>query len=81
MNADGSDYSAPEGAVTVPGHAIEDMWFQWHVFEQTDWGDAPREETLRLILRHMDLGWDEQYGGILLAIDRHGRKDVGWGFS
>jgi len=80
VNADGSDYSAPEGAVTVPGHAIEDMWFQWHVFEQTDWKDAPREETLRLILRHMDLGWDEQYGGILLAVDRHGRKDVGWGF-
>jgi len=80
VNADGSDYAEPEGAVTVPGHAIEDMWFQWHVFEQTDWKDAPREETLRLILRHMDLGWDKQYGGILLAIDRHGRKDVGWGF-
>jgi N-acylglucosamine 2-epimerase len=80
VNADGSDYAESEGAVTVPGHAIEDMWFQWHVFEQTDWKDAPREETLRLILRHMDLGWDKQSGGILLAIDRHGRKDVGGGF-
>ncbi len=79
VKLDGTDYDGLEGAVTVPGHAIEDMWFQWHVFEQTNWADAPREETLRLMLRHMDLGWDEQFGGLLLAIDRHGRKEVGWG--
>jgi len=74
----GGIFSGPEGAATVPGHAIEDMWFQWHVFGQTKWAEAPRDLTLRLILRHLELGWDLEKGGLLLAVDREGRDEVGW---
>lgn len=77
----GGVFPGLQGAATVPGHVIEDMWFQWHVFRQTNWGDAPREFTLRLILRHLDLGWDPVHGGVLLAVDREGREEVGWKFA
>ncbi len=83
VRPDGGEFTPPQGTVTVPGHAIEDMWFQWHVFEATKWADAPRELTLRLIRRHLDLGWDDTHGGLYLAIDRDGRvgEDVGWKFA
>jgi N-acylglucosamine 2-epimerase len=77
----GGVYPGLQGAVTVPGHVIEDMWFQWRVFTQTGWTDAPRDLTLRLILRHLELGWDAKHGGIVLAVDRDGRDEVGWKFA
>jgi|UniRef100_UPI004049A348 N-acylglucosamine 2-epimerase len=77
----GGVYPGLQGAATVPGHVIEDMWFQWHIFRQTGWKDAPRDLALRLILRHLELGWDSKHGGILLAIDREGRDEVGWKFA
>lgn len=77
----GGVFADPEGAATVPGHAIEDMWFQLHVFPQVGWKDAPRDLVLRLILRHLELGWDQAHGGIVLAIDREGRDEVGWKFA
>ncbi len=77
----GGVFADPEGAVTVPGHAVEEMWFQWHVFQQVGWKDAPRELVLRLIFRHLELGWDKKHGGMVLAIDREGRDEVGWKFA
>jgi N-acylglucosamine 2-epimerase len=83
VRADGSELPPPQGAVTVPGHAIEDMWFQLHLFKTTGWRDAPRDLALRLIRRHLELGWDGEYGGLLLAVDRDGRQggDIGWKFA
>ncbi|MCC6416221.1 MAG: AGE family epimerase/isomerase [Opitutaceae bacterium] len=80
VRQDGGEFTPPQGAVTVPGHAIEDMWFQLHVFQATDWKDAPRDLALRLIRRHLELGWDDECGGLFLAVDRDGRKggDIGW---
>mgnify|MGYP002630828749 CR=1 FL=1 len=77
----GGVFADPEGAATVPGHAVEDMWFQLHVFQQTGMKDAPRDLALRLIFRHLELGWDQAYGGLTLAIDREGREEVGWKFA
>lgn len=81
VRADGSEFTPPQGTVTVPGHAIEDMWFQWHVFAATGGKDAPRALALRLIRRHLELGWDGEYGGLFLAVDRDGRDEVGWKFA
>jgi N-acylglucosamine 2-epimerase len=76
--ADNSEYPAPEGTAVVPGHVIEGMWFQIHIARY--FGDDARiMESCRLIRRHLELGWDEEYGGIFLAIDADGRSDIAWG--
>jgi N-acylglucosamine 2-epimerase len=31
--------------------------------------------------RHLELGWDPAHGGIFLAFDRHGAREVGWDFA
>jgi len=74
---DNSEYPAPEGTAVVPGHVIENMWFQIHIARHT--GDTQRiAEACRLIRRHLELGWDEEYGGIFLAIDADKRSDIAW---
>ena len=32
----------------------------------------------RIIRRHVGLGWDEEYGGLFLAVDADGANEVGW---
>ena len=77
---DGSEYPPPAGTAVVPGHAIEDMWFQLQMAEERD---EPQRaaECCRLIRRHLELGWDQTYGGLLLAVDADGREAVGWEFA
>ena len=38
-------------------------------------------EAVRLIRRHCDVGWDREFGGLLLAVDADGRAEVGWKFA
>ena len=78
--ADGSEYPAPLGTTVVPGHVVEDMWFQIRIardMDDTEW----IRECCRLMLRHLELGWDEEYGGLFLAIDADGGDEVGWTHS
>lgn len=76
---DGSEYPAPLGAAVVPGHVIEDSWFQIHLAR--DRGDSERvQEACRLLKRHVAFGWDDVYGGLLMALDADGREEVGWNF-
>jgi N-acylglucosamine 2-epimerase len=78
--ADGSEYPPPLGTAVVPGHVIEDMWFQIHIAR--DRGDAALiGRCLALMRRHMELGWDHEFGGLRLAVDADGRADVGWKFA
>ncbi|MCD4823268.1 MAG: AGE family epimerase/isomerase [Phycisphaerae bacterium] len=79
--ADNTELPPPVGTAVVPGHAIEDMWFQIHIAR--DRGDRERiAQACRIILRHVELGWDNTCGGgMLLAIDADGRKDVAWEFA
>ncbi len=78
---DGSEFPAPHGTTVVPGHAIENMWFQVHVAQLTGRGGERESEAFRLILRHLELGWDYDHGGgILLAVDAAGGAQVGWDF-
>ena len=60
-----------EGTLVVPGHAIEAMWFVAHFALR-----AGRRDLLPLIrettLRHVEYGWDLQYGGLLLNRDLKG---------
>jgi len=61
----------PAGTFVMPGHAIESMWFVMHVARRHD-----DRETLRraaeVIRWHLELGWDPQYGGLMLSRDIEG---------
>ena len=71
----------PAGRVIVPGHVIEDMWFQIHILESV--GDAGAvQQCCEIIRRHLELGWDDQYGGIFHAVNADGSvEDVAWRFA
>ncbi|MFB6465406.1 AGE family epimerase/isomerase [Cytobacillus sp. Hz8] len=59
-----------------PGHTIEDMWFLIHLSFQLDkpeWIDLAVES----IQKALELGWDEQYGGLLRFVDREGGQPRG----
>ena len=74
---DNSEFPAPLGTAVVPGHVIEDMWFQIHIAR--DCGNRERiAEACRLTRRHLEFGWDSELGGLLLARDADGRDEVGW---
>jgi N-acylglucosamine 2-epimerase len=82
VGVDGRELPPPHGTAVVPGHAVEDMWFQIHVARQLKLGSRRIAEACRLILRHLDVGWDHAGGGgLLLAIDADGRAPVGWNFA
>jgi N-acylglucosamine 2-epimerase len=77
LRRDGSELPPPQGTTVVLGHAIESLWFQMQVARD-------RETILRAaagIKRHLEVGWDAEYGGLLLAIDADGRSDVDWKFA
>jgi N-acylglucosamine 2-epimerase len=82
--ADNRLFPAPLGTAVVPGHVIEDMWFQIHIHR--DRRDAPSiARACQLIQRHLEAGWDTEFGGLFLAIDAANpaaRGDaVGWKFA
>src|SRR6185437_11651823 len=70
---DGGELPPPQGTAIVPGHAIESMWFQMHIARSI--GDrATCRRAAQMIRRHLELGWDDEFGGILLAVDADGRE-------
>jgi N-acylglucosamine 2-epimerase len=71
MHLDNSAISSPRGQAIVPGHAIESMWFMIHIYRHT--GDETRiRQAIEGIRWHLEQGWDEEYGGILLSVDARG---------
>jgi N-acylglucosamine 2-epimerase len=76
----GGPLALPQGRVVIPGHVIEAMWFLISIFEAADLSQyqATIAECCRLIRRHIELGWDAEYGGIQLAIDIEGQEPVAW---
>lgn len=68
---DGSLLDVPPGRTVNPGHVLESMWFMIHIFGRTD--DQTRiRQAIDVIRWHIELGWDDQYGGIVLARDAEG---------
>jgi N-acylglucosamine 2-epimerase len=69
----------PQGRAVVPGHAIESMWFMMHIYRER--GDQARiQQAVETIKWHIELGWDDAYGGILLGLDAEG-GDPWWKFA
>jgi N-acylglucosamine 2-epimerase len=74
---DGREVPPPGGTTIVPGHAIESMWFQMHIARAA--GDtATCRKAAETIHTHLELGWDSEFGGLVLAVDADGREEVGW---
>ncbi|MCD6365444.1 MAG: AGE family epimerase/isomerase [Planctomycetes bacterium] len=73
--AGGGVLDGPQGRVVVPGHAIECMWFLIRIFSRYD--DKPMiARAIEVIRRHLEFGWDEQFGGIFLGADSEGKDPV-----
>lgn len=74
----GFEDDSPAGRVCLPGHVIEAMWFLMDVFA----GDAEQRHRIplccELVRRHLEAGWDAEFGGVRLALDVRGREPVGW---
>ncbi len=71
VSLDDSLLTSPPGRVVNPGHAIESMWFMLHLFQREN--DQTRiQQAIDTIRWHLELGWDEEYGGLLLARDAAG---------
>lgn len=71
---------APPCRVIVPGHVIESMWFQIHIWQRESNSELI-DQACRLIRRHIELGWDDEYGGIFHAVDPTGSTEgVAWRF-
>jgi N-acylglucosamine 2-epimerase len=77
--SDNSEYPAPEGTTIVPGHVIEGMWFRIHIARDMK-HHQQIAQACRLIRRHAELGWDNDFGGLFHAIDADGRADAAWPF-
>jgi N-acylglucosamine 2-epimerase len=71
VNLDNSRLPVPPGRVVNPGHAIESMWFMIHLFQREN-DDERIRQAIETIRWHLDLGWDEEYGGLFLARDAEG---------
>ena len=58
-----------------PGHTLEDMWFQMEAAEiiQDDWAIPQIEQIVK---RTMELGWDEQWGGLYHFVPCDGLNTV-----
>jgi len=70
--ADGSFLDTPEGRTVNPGHAIETSWFLME--EARRRGDQSLIERACQILEwSLEIGWDEEYGGILYFVDCDGK--------
>jgi N-acylglucosamine 2-epimerase len=78
VTLDNQLFDSAQGRAIVPGHAIESMWFMIHIYKY--WKNQQRiDEALAAIKRHIEYGWDEDYGGILLSRDVAG-GDPWWPF-
>ena len=79
IHLDNTLLDSPQGRAIVPGHAIESMWFMIHIYQY--WANEQRiKEAVSTIKRHIEYGWDEAYGGILLSRDSAGGESW-WPFA
>lgn len=62
-----------EGSAVEPGHAIESMWFVLH-WARRRGNEQAIAQAVECIRWHLELGWDGEYGGLLLAVDIGGHE-------
>ena len=70
--ADGSILDTPEGRTVVPGHAIESSWFLMEEGRHRD-DRAIIEKACQILEWSLEMGWDEEHGGLLYYVDCDGK--------
>ncbi|GAA3411460.1 AGE family epimerase/isomerase [Paenibacillus hodogayensis] len=76
IGADRSRVDSLLGRYCNPGHSIEDMWFVIHAAMKL--GMEPYiGKAVRTAKKMVELGWDDEYGGLLLFVDRDGGQPRG----
>ncbi|MCO6452298.1 MAG: AGE family epimerase/isomerase [Caldilineales bacterium] len=79
ITLDNRRIDSAQGRSIVPGHAIESMWFMLHIYRH--WQNQVRiQQAIAAIRRHIESGWDQDFGGILLALDAAGGEPW-WPFA
>jgi N-acylglucosamine 2-epimerase len=76
---DTEDHLVPDtllGRYVNPGHTLEDMWFVMHQALLKDDRDTIARAA-RIILRTLEVGWDDEFGGLLLFADQEGGQPQG----
>jgi N-acylglucosamine 2-epimerase len=77
VREDGQPDSSAPARTCVMGHGLEGLWFLLSLSERS--GRTERIPLIcRLIRRHLELAWDEEYGGLLLARDMEGSSPCFW---
>jgi N-acylglucosamine 2-epimerase len=71
LTTDYEELPPPAGTFVMPGHAIESMWFVMHVAERRGDKELIRRAA-EVMRRHLEFGWDEKFGGLLLSKDIDG---------
>jgi N-acylglucosamine 2-epimerase len=71
LTRDYAELLPPAGTFVMPGHAIESLWFVMHLARRRGDAEAIRRaaEAMR---RHLERGWDKEYGGLFLGLDLEG---------
>jgi len=68
---DGSTIDSFEGRLLNPGHGIEAMWFIMDIAQR--YGHTHRiQAATQVVLRTLDLAWDQDYGGLYYFMDIQG---------
>jgi N-acylglucosamine 2-epimerase len=80
LKPDGSEFPPPQGTAVIPGHAIESMWFQMNIARAKE-DTATLDRACEAIRKHLEIGWDREFGGLFYAVDAAGRAEVGWPFA
>lgn len=79
LDLDNRPASGTMGTCCLPGHAFESMWALIRMFRAT--GQTVQVARCAEILRwHLEKGWDDEFGGIFLAIDLAGQPPY-WPFA
>jgi N-acylglucosamine 2-epimerase len=73
--ADGSTPDGPEGRLINPGHAIESAWFLLEEAQRQK-DNTLIDSACRIIERSLELGWDQEHGGLLYFVDLEGRPPL-----
>jgi N-acylglucosamine 2-epimerase len=71
VSPEGKFVDSFEGRHLNPGHAIESMWFIMDLAERRN-DKALAEKAKNLTLRHLEYGWDKEFGGIFYFLDIKG---------
>lgn len=71
LTRDYQELPPPAGTFVMPGHAIECMWFVLQIGARRG-NRALIQRAAEVMLWHLELGWDAEFGGIFLSRDIEG---------